>query len=276
MPVLVSLLAIDIGATFDSDLGLTAGNIVGFVVRYMILFLLGGFVAYLHDDETKPFKLFELGVAAPALITSLITAQGVVAEPQSSTASREQQAIFSLIGVAHAGELHSDGELVVAAGFFNDLIKGLGGGVYQDIGKKRAAVEKQQARDERAVEPKPSEQPKPIVQPEVEPELSIEIGADPAPRLEAVELAPVRAMSAVPVEPMVEGAKVDAAKAKAEALAEAEKAKATRLRAEAARASAEALEHEYQATLATVKAAEARAEEAEKRVILLEQRSVGR
>ena len=74
MPVLVSFLAVDIGAALDNQANLTTGNIIGFTLRYIILFIVGGFVAYLHEDEQKPFKLFELGIAAPALITSLITA----------------------------------------------------------------------------------------------------------------------------------------------------------------------------------------------------------
>ncbi len=72
MPVLVSLLAIDIGAVLNDDSILTIGNIIGIVIRYLVLFVVGGIVAYLHDDEHKPFKIFELGIAAPALITSSV------------------------------------------------------------------------------------------------------------------------------------------------------------------------------------------------------------
>lgn len=128
MPVLVSLLAIDIGAMLDDDSYLTTGNIIGVFIRYIILFMIGGFVAYLHDDEIKPFKLFEIGIAAPALISSLITAQGI-----SSPKAPEQvkQTSWSIISSAYAADDAKE------SSFFSDLINGVSGAIYRerDTGK---------------------------------------------------------------------------------------------------------------------------------------------
>lgn len=134
MPVLVSLLTIDIGAALASDSNLTTGNIVGLGVRYIILFIIGGVVAYLHEEEIKPFKLFELGIAAPALITSLITAQGITnpSPPRQNKAALEG---ISIIKTAYAGEESRPEKITLAGGFFSDVLSGMSGGVYRDIGK---------------------------------------------------------------------------------------------------------------------------------------------
>lgn len=133
MPVLVSLLAVDIGAMLDQGGDLTTGNIVGFIVRYLVLFSIGGFVAYLHSDENKPIKLFELGIAAPALLTSLITAQGLSAHEPATEPSVSWN--FSIIRSAHAAE---DQEkmaqpVMLASSFLDDVFKGASGMVYRKI-----------------------------------------------------------------------------------------------------------------------------------------------
>lgn len=134
MPVLVSLLAIDIGATLDTEANLTTGNIIGFAVRYLILFLVGGLVAYLHEEEKKPFKLFELGIAAPALITSLITAQGVVANTTSPISS-STSFNFSIISSAYADTDPGVSEEVIVAWGLGDILDGVSGRAYKRVRK---------------------------------------------------------------------------------------------------------------------------------------------
>ena len=135
MPVLVSLLAIDLGALLDSQSNLTTGNIIGFAIRYLVLFVVGGVVAYLHEDETKSFKLFELGIVAPALITSLITAQGVAAEQNSFIVSRIPIGM-SLISSANAETLSRIAEPKQDVAWnFSDVLDGLSGRVYKKISK---------------------------------------------------------------------------------------------------------------------------------------------
>ncbi len=137
MPVLVSLLAIDLGALLDSESNLTTGNIIGFAIRYVVLFIVGGVVAYLHEDETKSFKLFELGIVAPALITSLITAQGVAAG-QNSLIVSSIPINMSLISSAHAGTPSRIAEPNQAVAWsFSEVLDGLSGRVYQKISKAK-------------------------------------------------------------------------------------------------------------------------------------------
>lgn len=134
MPVLVSFLAVDIGAALNSEFYLTTANMVGIAIRYVILFIIGGVIAYLHEDEHKPFKLFELGIAAPALITSLITAQGVMVEDSSSTQSTSSYD-FSIISLAHATTRDNEGYPLIVAWRLNEIFDGLSGIAYKKAQK---------------------------------------------------------------------------------------------------------------------------------------------
>lgn len=150
MPVMVSLLAIDIGEMLN---GWTVGNIVGTLIRYVILFMIGGFVAYLHEDEIKPFKLFEIGIAAPALITSLITAQGISTSGDSDETVAGNVS-FSIISTAYAGD-HDENE----SSFFSDLIKGATGALYSKGLKTRVPKKGSEADKKPEKRPPPNQPP---------------------------------------------------------------------------------------------------------------------
>ena len=45
---------------------------MGLTVRCCVLVFFGSLVAYLHKNEKEPFKVFQLGIAAPALIATMI------------------------------------------------------------------------------------------------------------------------------------------------------------------------------------------------------------
>ena len=49
------------------------GAIAGWACRAVILAGIGMFIGYLYEDETNKFKLFQLGMAAPALFLSTLT-----------------------------------------------------------------------------------------------------------------------------------------------------------------------------------------------------------
>jgi len=70
-PIIMNLVLIDL-----ENVLLKATNIVvlGYLVRVLTLFYLGGVVAWLHTDEESPVKLFELGIIAPALFMVFINA----------------------------------------------------------------------------------------------------------------------------------------------------------------------------------------------------------
>lgn len=91
MPIVVNLLVVDLHVLF---LDLTLVAFLAYLVRVIILFCLGGIVAFLHTDENSPLKLFQLGLAAPALITGLLNGAQIEvpkaplpahAEPSAST-----------------------------------------------------------------------------------------------------------------------------------------------------------------------------------------------
>lgn len=70
-PVIMNLLVIDLEVLL---LNVTLFAVLGYTIRVIILFYLGGISAFLHKDENSPVKIFELGIVAPALITALINA----------------------------------------------------------------------------------------------------------------------------------------------------------------------------------------------------------
>ncbi|HJT44596.1 MAG TPA: hypothetical protein VJ750_13980 [Rhizomicrobium sp.] len=123
LPLLVTLLAVDISQIVDSRTSITLGVYIGAVLRYLVLFILGGIVAWLNSDEDKPLKLVQLGIGAPAIISSLINA----APPVKHTAFLERHIDFALIATAHAREADGASQApqgIQLAGFVSDVFKG--------------------------------------------------------------------------------------------------------------------------------------------------------
>lgn len=113
-PLIISLLVIDVGALIS---GIGMMDAVGLTVRCAVLVFIGALVGYLHNTEHEPFKVFQLGIAAPALLTTAINGYGVVGDSVSMRevrASYDSDVIseplrFSLIASAHAGTLPGTG-----------------------------------------------------------------------------------------------------------------------------------------------------------------------
>lgn len=70
-PSLLSLYTTDWAKLIDGN-NLTIAYMFGYTVRVLILSLYGALIAYFHKTENNPVKLFQLGVAIPALITILL------------------------------------------------------------------------------------------------------------------------------------------------------------------------------------------------------------
>jgi hypothetical protein len=83
-PIIMNLLVVDFHLLKD----LTLFTVLGYLVRVIVLFYLGGLVAYLHKSEESPVKLFELGIVAPALITALLNGGNVDVLKTAVTADR--------------------------------------------------------------------------------------------------------------------------------------------------------------------------------------------
>jgi len=134
MPVLVTIVSLDLAHTFSKPDAFSTANIIGFGIRYLFLFVIGGIFAYFHTDEEKAFKLFEIGIAAPALITSIITANAVkvpgqeTAAPQTKTGSA-----FVLISSANAADSRAQVPakgVELAGDFLNGVLEGVTGRAY--------------------------------------------------------------------------------------------------------------------------------------------------
>jgi len=123
LPLLITLMGADLAVLIDQHDQLTTGMIIGAGIRYLCLFILGGAVAALHSDERKPLKLVQLGIAAPALITSYISVG-----PANATGTHAFH-IPGIVGSAYAAEMARDrlsqqGELTLASGILSDIFKG--------------------------------------------------------------------------------------------------------------------------------------------------------
>lgn len=80
-PVLLSLVVIDL-QTLLLDLTLLA--VLSYLIKVLALFAIGGLVGWLNKTESDAVKLFQLGIAAPALITAAING-GRITLPEKAT-----------------------------------------------------------------------------------------------------------------------------------------------------------------------------------------------
>jgi len=69
MPIILNLLVVDFENLHDA---FSSVRIFGYLVRVTVLFGLGGLVAYLHTTERQAFKLFQLGLGAPAVLLGML------------------------------------------------------------------------------------------------------------------------------------------------------------------------------------------------------------
>lgn len=76
-PVLVNLLMVDMVTTLTD---LTLLVVVAYLIRMAAMILVGALSGWLHEDETKTVKLFQLGMVAPAFFISLMNGAAVRAE----------------------------------------------------------------------------------------------------------------------------------------------------------------------------------------------------
>jgi len=96
-PVIMNLLIVDLNVLL---IKLTLFAFLGYIVRVVVLFYLGGLVAFLHKDENSPIKIFELGILAPALITAMINAGHIpIIKAPIQTAETSATSVFLIPSV---------------------------------------------------------------------------------------------------------------------------------------------------------------------------------
>jgi hypothetical protein len=123
LPLLVTLLAADLGPLIDHPAALSVGTYVGAAIRYLVLFAIGGVVAALNSDEVQPIKLVQLGIAAPALISTYVNAQ--TPKPVTQTAAAQVMMLsLDVVSTAHAAGIGAgEPRPIVVAQFFSDVLK---------------------------------------------------------------------------------------------------------------------------------------------------------
>jgi len=99
-PIIISLLVVDIVQLFN-ETGLMDG--IGLGIRFFVLIFIGGMVGYLHNQEEEPFKLFQLGIAAPALLTTAINGNSIANQTLMKEHSAASEYHF-FIKSAHAAD----------------------------------------------------------------------------------------------------------------------------------------------------------------------------
>ncbi|VAW59864.1 hypothetical protein MNBD_GAMMA11-1924 [hydrothermal vent metagenome] len=109
-PIIISLLVVDIRSLINE---LQMMDAIGLAVRCSVLVFIGALVGYLHQDESEPFKVFQLGIAAPALLTTAINGYGIAGAGGSAfkeirTTYNEPNWSFQLISNAHAVTTKTD------------------------------------------------------------------------------------------------------------------------------------------------------------------------
>jgi len=124
-PVVISLLAIDFETAF---VGKSSAVILGYMFRVLLLFYLGGLVAYLHADEHVPLKIFELGIVAPALIMTMINAKNVEPPVRFEKVSQVSLADFFIAPAYAQTEKANQAELQQSS-FIEQFLEGLTGSV---------------------------------------------------------------------------------------------------------------------------------------------------
>jgi hypothetical protein len=106
-PALLQLIALDLEAVAAS---ISPMGALGTVIRHLALVMLGGLLAWLHEDETNKVKLVELGIVAPAVFLGVMNGYNLNRERQPATASLTPAAVGTLGSiflprVAHAQEI---------------------------------------------------------------------------------------------------------------------------------------------------------------------------
>ncbi len=98
-PVIVNLLVTDFKVLL---VDVTIPTVIGFLIKAVVLFYVGGLVAVLHKDEKNPIRIFELGILAPALIISMVNGANIDTSKIQAQISETSAPSFSLVASLYA------------------------------------------------------------------------------------------------------------------------------------------------------------------------------
>jgi hypothetical protein len=123
-PLAMLLATVDFARVFEQP---TLFVVLGYIFRAALFFGIAGFVAYLQNDEQKPFKTFQLGLGVPAMIASYI-ATGPTLPPAAPTAP---PAMVMVVYAAEIGPQAGNGVkqfTLPPTGAVGQFVEGLTGG----------------------------------------------------------------------------------------------------------------------------------------------------
>jgi hypothetical protein len=151
LPTIVSLASFNITSLIDNLYLLTLGLCIGYLIKVIASFSLGGIVA-VFSDTPRPWDLLLLGIAAPALITAYINGAGV-----SGPTNKARQATSSMAVISSAYAAEASGHVpIVPVGFLSDVLRG----ATVPLPKiQREQQEQQRQQQQRQPQPQPQEQP---------------------------------------------------------------------------------------------------------------------
>lgn len=133
LPILASLITVDLAvitALVDKQ-DVTIGLCVGYALRIVCLFVLGGVVAALNSEVVNPMALVQIGIAAPALVTSYLSGAALMK-------GQEQAGLGDLfISPAYARQVGEE-RYEVAGGFLGDVING----TFPGLGRSAADLDR--------------------------------------------------------------------------------------------------------------------------------------
>jgi hypothetical protein len=156
LPVLVSLTAFQLVSSIIDNWDLfTLGNKIGYSISVIALCVLGGTVAALNSDIEKPWTLVQLGIAAPALITSYINGAAVSG---ATDTVRHATSSIAAISSAHAAEAFGQSP-IISAGFLGDVLRGATVPLPKIQREKQQQQEQQRQQQQRQPEQQPRRQP---------------------------------------------------------------------------------------------------------------------
>src|SRR4029079_9172013 len=138
LPILVTIISVDLSPIIDHPESLTLGNYIGFGLRVVALIVAGGVVALMNCNVKTPLTpvtLVQLGVTAPALLTSFINAGGSAKEANAAL-SRYTHAAFAIVSVANAAEVAPQNRIQIAQ---SSVFKDIGAGFSTRLDSVRRA-----------------------------------------------------------------------------------------------------------------------------------------
>jgi hypothetical protein len=129
LPALATLVAVDLSsiATLVDKHEITEGLFVGFAIRTIGLFVLGGIVAAVNSEETAPIALLQIGIAAPALVSAYVNGALLGKTGNEANATTPTPATY-LITRAYAEPLQAPTlapAQMMPAAFLEDVVRGV-------------------------------------------------------------------------------------------------------------------------------------------------------